>query len=107
MTKKAIIEQKQLFTAQDANYTSDSIKIAEYTNFAIQVNYSNTGTLKLQGSIDNVNFVDLVVNAAGDTSISLSGSSELINFNDIGFPYLRVDLTGSVTGVSAWLCVKN
>lgn len=104
---KGLIKEEQIFTDQDADYTSDLIEIGQWTNFAIQVNYSNSGTLKVQGSIDKATWTDLEVDSSGNKSITMDGSSELINFRDIGFPYIRVDIAGSVTGADGFISIKS
>lgn len=105
--KPEIAQNITLFTGKSADYTGDTIDVSGHKHFAIQVNYSSTGNLYIQGSIDGSNWVDLEVDSSGNTSITLDGSSELINFVDVGFPYVRVKVTGSVTSVAAYLCIKR
>lgn len=104
--KREISQLATLFTAKAANYTSDQIDISGYKNFAIQVNYSSTGTIKIQGSINATNWVDLEL-SPGSTEITASDGSELINFVEVGFPYIRIVLGGSITAASALFCIKR
>lgn len=103
---RSIIKHETIFSGEDAAFTSAAIDVGQWSSFSLQVNYSNTGTLKIQGGNDGANWVDLPINAAGDTSITMTTSPELINFVDVNFRYIRVDIAGSVTGASGILLVK-
>lgn len=91
-------------------YTSPTFNAAILDNIGIQIAFAGTmtGTLVVQCSIDNVNFIPLTFTPAL-AQPSGSNLSYLINLNQLPFPYLQVSYTnasGSGT-LTAYLSAKD
>jgi hypothetical protein len=85
-------------------YTSSAMDISLCNGFAGVVTTTGTltGTLKMQGSIDNVTYVDLP-NSGTTANVAVSGAaSQLFNvinvyYNYVRFVYTNATNTGTIT----------
>lgn len=77
-------------------YTSPTFNAANLDNLGMQVNFvgTMTGTLSVQCSIDNKNYIPLTFNPML-TQPSGSSLSYLIDLNQLPFPYVQVSYTNS------------
>ena len=79
-------------TVSSATFTSNTIVIGRTVGMAVQINFTDCnaicdGTVRLLGSIDGVNFVEIP-----DCSAEISDNGAvLFNFPQIYFPYMRVE----------------
>lgn len=78
-----------------ANYTSQSFPVSQYDRFAIQAKITNasaiSGILKMQVSINNVDYVDV-----SDATFSISSNeSFIISVTEFAYRFIRLEYTAS------------
>lgn len=91
-----------------SNITSGGVDLGDITNYSVYGVFSGSdvaGTLKLQVSNDNSNYIDL---SGGSSSITSSGDA-IFNITDAGYRYVRYDWayssgTGNITVI---FCAKE
>lgn len=78
-----------------SSFNSSSFSVGEFDRFAVKFKITGaaglSGTLKLQCSVDDVDYVDVP-----DTSISVTGNnSYLISVTSFIFKYIRISYTST------------
>lgn len=96
----------QIAESKSASFTTGSLESIAYYGMAVQVNISAasslTGSMKLQASNDNINWIEIGGCCSGGISVGFSGNmSEMWHYTSIiAFKWIRLNVTistGSAT----------
>ncbi len=101
------IQNVEVFSAANIATSANStvVDLSDSHTFAVQITAtgSPSATAQVQGSNDNVNW------GSDGSSISISSAgTSITNFNDRGYRYCRIALTGGGTGtITAYISSKR
>jgi hypothetical protein len=95
----AYLEKGGLSTSSvTGNDLQAGIDVSNYKWFSVQTFGTWTGTVSVQGSNDNTNWVAVIMADVSSASVATTITSNIIRVGSIGFRYLRVRVTAGGTG---------